>query len=180
MGAVAHAPPLPAPFVPSTENSRRYRSALGQFATGITVVTCAGDDGPLGITANSFASVSLEPPLILWSLAKNSRRYAPFVAASHFAVHVLREHDLGVCHRFSVKAWDFDGIDLGRGLDNIPIMECALAVFECAAHALHDAGDHSLVIGAVRQVTARSGKPLIFHGGHYGGFANTEHHDSNM
>ena len=160
----------PVDFSPSPETAREFRRALGRFSTGITVVTCLSEVGPLGITANSFASVSLDPPLVLWSPAKTSRRFDAFTAAETFAIHVLAEDQLDICRRFSGDGLVFEGLDWNRGINGVPVIEDVLARFECTRRDVHDGGDHAIVVGLVDRVTFREGDPLVFSSGTYGGF----------
>ena len=102
-------------FTPDKDTERLFRNTLGRFATGVTVITTMTDQGPLGITANSFASVSLDPPLVLWSPAKASRRFPAFAEAEHYAIHVLSEEQIDLCRRFSRDGFDFDGLDWEAG-----------------------------------------------------------------
>lgn len=149
--------------------SRRLRDAFGRFATGVTVVTCRADIGPLGITANSFASVSLDPPLVCWMPAKNSRRYDPFVAAEHFAIHVLGHEQAEIGQSFVGEGDAFAGLETTLR-EGVPLIEGCLARFFCARHEVVDAGDHAIVLGRVEEAEARLGAPLIFSGGAYGTF----------
>ncbi|MCK0150780.1 flavin reductase family protein [Marivita sp. S6314] len=160
-------------FDPSLENARAFRDALGQFATGVTVITCNTSTGPLGITANSFASVSLDPPLVLWSPAKSSTRYPFFMAADHFAIHVMGAEQAAMCSAFARQGDPFDQFDWEVGLNNVPLLNGCLSRFECTKVAEHDGGDHSVVIARVTRASTRPGAPLLFHGGCYGGFAQT-------
>lgn len=158
-------------FVPDASNHRAFRHALGRFATGVVVVTCATPDGPLGFTANSFAALSLEPPLVLWSPAKSSSRYPVLVAAEHFAIHVLRAGQEAMMHRFVRGGAGFAGLDHGIGPDGVPLIHDTLARFECARHEVFDGGDHSIVVGRVLRAEMADGPPLVFSAGHYGTFA---------
>lgn len=152
-------------------DSLAFRRALGAFATGVTVVTARGPDGPVGITANSFASVSLDPPLVLWSPAKASRRFGVFAGAEHFAIHVLAETDRPICEGF-VRAIDaFDRLDWSEGDHGVPLIHGTAARFECRRAASHDAGDHLIIVGRVLRASTGVRDPLIFHAGRYGGFA---------
>jgi len=155
---------------PCPDTTREFRDALGRFATGVCVVTTDSEIGPLGITANSFASVSLDPPLILWSPAKFSRRYKAFAEAAHFALHVMgaEQHDL--CARFSRDGTAFDGTDWQLNAQKIPLLNGCLARFECTTLATHDGGDHRIVVAEVTQATWRDGAPLVFSQGSYGRF----------
>lgn len=159
-------------FAPGQDTARLFRDALGRFATGVTVVTCQSDLGPLGITANSFASLSLDPPLVLWSPAKASRRFQPFHDAEHFAIHVLTDAQQAVCMNFTKQGTDFDALDWSEGAHGVPLIEGCLARFECHRHAVHDGGDHALIIGHVDAVALREGNPLIFAKGAFGSFSS--------
>lgn len=158
-------------FVPGTETSREFRTALGTFATGVTVVTAMGDQGPMGMTANSFTSLSLDPPLVLWSPAKNSSKHGGFTTAAHFAIHVLGEEQDGLSASFTRGGTAFDGLAWEINAEGAPVIPGTLARFECALHAVHDGGDHSIVIGRVLRVAQRDGAPLCFSQGAFGRFA---------
>ncbi|MGH1413968.1 MAG: flavin reductase family protein [Pelagimonas sp.] len=157
-------------FDPAQSDPRAFRDALGRFATGITVITCATPTGPIGITANSFASVSLDPALVLWSPAKNSSRYPFFMAAEHFAIHVIADDQQGICQGFARAGDAFGGIDWKTSPRGVPLINHCLSRFECKTHATHDGGDHSIVVGQVIEVETRTGAPLMFFGGQYGAF----------
>ncbi|RMC34761.1 flavin reductase [Paracoccus alkanivorans] len=157
-------------FTPSPENSREFRDALGRFGTGITVVTAGSEDGPVGITANSFASVSLEPPLVLWSPAKASRRFAHFQAAEYFAIHVLSHRQEQICHGFARSAYAFDKLDWVRNENGVPLIEGCLSRFECRRRATYEGGDHMIVVGEVTRATTTDGAPLLFYRGSLGEF----------
>ncbi len=157
-------------FVPGPETARAFRDALGRFATGVTVVTCATPDGPLGITANSFASLSLDPPLVLWSPAKSSRRFAPFVAAGHYAIHVLSDTQGTIGDGFVRDGAAFGALDWAPNAEGVPVIAGCLARFDCARAAVHDGGDHAIVVGRVLRAAMTEGAPLVFAGGRYGGF----------
>lgn len=156
-------------FPPHTD-LRAYRAALGTFATGVTIITINTDKGPIGITANSFASVSLDPALILWSPAKSSSRFAAFQSAARFAVHVLNDSQSAVATAFTRSKDAFDGLDWSLSGAGTPIIPGCLARFDCATHAQHDAGDHLIILGLVQDVIRLDGAPLVFHAGRFGGF----------
>lgn len=158
-------------FDPAHGDTRRFRDALGAFATGVCVVTAAGTDRPVGITANSFASLSLEPPLVLWSPARASRRFAAFLAARDYAIHVLAEDQFALARHFAVNGYDFalDGVTVSA--DGVPLLPGCLARFECRQEAVHEGGDHALIVGRVLRAASRAGKPLVFSAGRYGGLA---------
>ena len=161
IGAAPHTTPDPA---------RALRDVLGQFATGVTIVTTRTATGPVALIANSFASVSLSPPLILWCPAKSSRRFAAFAGADHFVVHILSADQAHFLPRFARAE---TGFDLDGVLDNpemVPILPGCLAHIECRTEARHDGGDHLILIGRVLRATKRQGTPLIFSAGKYGRF----------
>lgn len=146
---------------------RELRDALGRFATGVTVVTTEGPDGPLGITANSFASVSLDPPLVLWSPARKSRRFPAFEAASHFAVHVLSSGQRHLAERFAGSEQGFTGLEFERGIGEVPLLAGCAARLECRHAAGHDGGDHLIVVGEVLRVEETDLPPLVYWRGGY-------------
>lgn len=157
-------------FAPGEGTRRDLRQAFGQFATGVTVVTVRTPQGPVGMTANSFSSVSLDPPLVLWCPAKDSSRYAAFAAAPHFAVHVLAAGQEEVAIAFARRGDAFAGLDVAENAEGVPLLRNCLARFECSTEALHDAGDHALMVGRVAQVAMRDGRPLVFCQGVFGAF----------
>ena len=148
----------------------RLRRALGRFATGVTVITARGPDGrPLGFTANSFSSVSLDPPLILWSLSRGSERLGAYRGASAYAVNILTTAQEGLARQFASAMEDrFEGVEWEEGLEGAPVIPGARAVCECLHEAVYPAGDHELFIGRVEHVRERPGKPLTFFGGGFG------------
>lgn len=149
------------------DDPRAFRNALGSFATGVTIVTANSADGPVGITANSFASVSLDPPLVLWSPAKSSKRFDYFKDAAHFAIHVLDNHQQAVCDGFTRDKHAFDALDIEQGAQGVPLIGGCLARFECSLQAAHDAGDHVILIGQVDRAMYRDGIPLLFQAGRF-------------
>lgn len=158
-------------FVPGPDTAHQFRSALSRFATGVTVVTCRSELGPLGITANSFASVSLDPPLVLWSPAKSSSRHEAFVRADRFVIHILDETQTALCSQFTKDGLDFSGLDVEEITDGVPLIKGCMAHFECTQFNTHDAGDHTIVVGRVVSGFARHGSPLVFSGGSLGTFS---------
>jgi flavin reductase (DIM6/NTAB) family NADH-FMN oxidoreductase RutF len=157
-------------------DERRLRDALGQFATGVTVVTTMTPTGPLGITANSFASVSLDPPLVLWSPARKSARFPAFEAASHFAIHVLGHDQRALAEHFAAplsgESDAFEGFAVGAGAGGAPLLGGCAARFECRHAAGHDGGDHMIVVGEVLRLERRDVPPLIYYRGGYTGLAD--------
>jgi flavin reductase (DIM6/NTAB) family NADH-FMN oxidoreductase RutF len=145
------------------------RAALGRFATGVAIITCRGAAGEtLGLTANSFAALSLDPPLVLWSLRLASPSLAAFEAASHFAINVLAESQVELSRRFaSTTAEKFGQGTWTRGLGGAPVLAGAAAVFECERERCLEGGDHRLFIGRVQRLAQQAVAPLVFQGGHY-------------
>lgn len=151
------------------EDQLAFRACLGQFATGVTVVTCSGDGGqPCGITANSFSSVSLDPPLVLWNIAKSSNSLQAFLDASHFGVHILSEDQLPLSIQFSKSDHTlFNGVRFEKTETGIPLLPGCLATFECSTHRIHDSGDHHIIVGHVDRFRWERGDPLLFFSGRY-------------
>jgi flavin reductase (DIM6/NTAB) family NADH-FMN oxidoreductase RutF len=147
-----------------------FRAALGMFATGVTVVTARGADGsPVGLTANSFNSVSLSPPLVLWSLSRRAGTMPAFRAGSHYTINILAADQRALAERFAGRAQDrFSGVAFHDGSAGAPVLEGAAAVFECFNRSRYDEGDHVIFVGEVERCSHRPGaQPLIFHGGRY-------------
>jgi flavin reductase (DIM6/NTAB) family NADH-FMN oxidoreductase RutF len=155
-------------FVPGPERKREFRDALGRFATGITVVTTMTPDGPVGITANSFASVSLDPAIVLWSIGRQSKRFPAFAGCEHFAVHVLAAEQMEMSQRFARAGNAFDGLPHDLNEAGVPLLRNCLSRFECSPISRHDGGDHLIVVANVTAATLRDGEPLLFFGGGYG------------
>ena len=151
-------------------DGRLLRNAFGRFATGVTVVTAADPSGPMGFVANSFSSLSLTPPLVLWSLARTSARFAKFAAAEHYAIHVLGLEQADWMSRFARNGSGFDGLDWQPNAEGAPTLPGVLARFDCRRHASHDGGDHLNIVGEVLHLDLREGEPLIFSQGTFGGF----------
>ena len=147
-----------------------FRAALGMFATGVTVVTARGADGsPVGLTANSFNSVSLAPPLVLWSLARTAGSMPAFERGSHYAINILAAEQHALAERFASKTGDrFADVPFREGVGGAPVLEGAVAVFECFNRSRYEEGDHVIFVGEVERCSWRAGvAPLIFHGGRY-------------
>ena len=147
-----------------------YRAVLGQFATGVTLVTtCTPDGRILGLTANSFNSVSLTPPLVLWSLSRQSASMDGFLSASHFAVNVLAADQRLLAERFSRRGIDrFEGVAWRKGHSGVPLIDDCAALFECRQRSRYDEGDHVIFVGEVMHCQRRLGaSPLVFHGGRF-------------
>jgi flavin reductase (DIM6/NTAB) family NADH-FMN oxidoreductase RutF len=155
-----------APSFTSTD----FRTALGMFATGVTIVTARTAEGTLvGLTANSFNSVSLEPPLVLWSLSLKAGSMPVFSRGSHYAIHILAAEQRELAERFATKSADrFAGLTLREGAGGVPLIDGAAAVFECFNRSQYEEGDHIIFVGEVERCSHRPGAlPLIFHGGRY-------------
>lgn len=166
------APPMP-DSAPNASDERSLRRALGRFATGVTVVTCRDRQGhPCGITVNSFSSVSLAPPLILWNIARVSNSFAAFVDAPHFVVNVLAEHQHELAVHFARSDHTlFDGIDWQDNAAGVPVLPGSIATFACRRYAIYPGGDHDIVVGEVTDLATAPGAPLLFHDGRYAAVA---------
>ena len=151
------------------DNPKTFRQCLGKFATGVTVVTCADQDGnPCGITANSFSSVSLDPPLVLWNIAKVSNSLSAYMDAKHFVINVLSADQAGLSSHFAKSDHTlFRDIEYSLSADGAPLLPGTLASFECRTHEIHDCGDHYIIIGEVLRFTSSEKDPLLFYGGSY-------------
>jgi 3-hydroxy-9,10-secoandrosta-1,3,5(10)-triene-9,17-dione monooxygenase reductase component len=148
---------------------REFRSALGAFTTGVTVVTAAAPDGSrAGVTANSFNSVSLSPPMILWSLAKSSRSLAIFEQAAYWAVHILAAHQDDLSNHFAKSGADkFAGLDTETGAGGVPLLKDYATRLQCKTAFMYEGGDHVIFVGEVLRFDHRNITPLVFHGGKY-------------
>ena len=149
---------------------KAFRSALGSFVTGVTIVTVRGADGtPCGLTANSFNSVSLDPPMVLWSLALKSGSLPAFREAESWAVHVLAADQQNMSDRFAAPDIDrFAGLAPPDGPEGAPLIEGCAARFGCRAKFEYEGGDHAIFLGEVVDFHRREVEPLIYHGGQYG------------
>ncbi|GGA60278.1 flavin oxidoreductase [Nitratireductor aestuarii] len=151
------------------DDTRAFRRALGQFATGVTVVTTESDGRMAGVTANSFSSLSLDPPLILWSIARTSRSFSIFESASHFAVSILGANQLEVSQAFASSSENkFENVAWRRGLNGVPLVEGAISTLECATDRIYDGGDHIIMVGRVERYSYTDGDALLYVQGRYG------------
>jgi 3-hydroxy-9,10-secoandrosta-1,3,5(10)-triene-9,17-dione monooxygenase reductase component len=150
-------------------DSQRFRRALGTFPTGVTIITTTDASGnDVGVTVNSFNSVSLSPPLVLWSLDHKSASFAAFAQAGHFAIHVLAGEQDDLARRFSLKGVDrFAGLNLGRGADGMALIEGCAARFECRMAAQYAGGDHTIFLGEVLRFEHHEREPLLFKHGRF-------------
>jgi flavin reductase (DIM6/NTAB) family NADH-FMN oxidoreductase RutF len=155
---------------PQAFDSRQFRDALGEFATGVTII-CAriGEGRYVGLTANSFNSVSLDPPLVLWSLSRLSGSLPAFEAAARYSVNVLSASQTDLARRFSRSHEDrFAGVGYRLGWADAPLIDGCAAWFECVHHGRHRAGDHTLFVGEVATCERTRGRGLVFHHGRFG------------
>jgi 4-hydroxyphenylacetate 3-hydroxylase, reductase component len=153
-------------------DSLQLRRATGQFATGVTIVTCHDEQaGHQGMTANSFTSVSLDPPLVLWSVGKSARSSAYFKTCSHFAIHILTQQQGILSNQFAKAGTDkFMNAEYGVNEYGVPVLGDCLVVLECSQYACHDAGDHWIIVGLVNKIREHQDpaiKPLVFQRGRY-------------
>jgi flavin reductase (DIM6/NTAB) family NADH-FMN oxidoreductase RutF len=155
--------------VTKTFSQTEFRNALGSFATGVTIITALGKEGQkIGMTANSFNSVSLTPPLILWSISKSANCFDDFLAADAFAVHILAADQQDLSNQFATKGKDrFADILCTKGLSGIPILPHYSTCFECKASQQFDGGDHIIMTGEVLKFTDNQLDPLLFYRGNY-------------
>jgi len=149
---------------------REFRRTLGCFPTGVAVVTTVTrDNDPIGVTVNSFSSVSLDPPLILWSLARTAWSLPHFVSARSFGINILARHQQDICIAFSRNVKDrFEGVSWHRGIDGIPILDDTVATLQCRQRTRYDGGDHEIFVGQVLECRSTDHDPLMFYRGQLG------------
>ena len=154
---------------PMPPDPRALRDVLGRFATGVTVVTTCGDGGvPVGLAVNSFASVSLDPADILWSITNEAPSRLAFETCGAFAVNIMAEEDKDSTLQFARPSDNkFDGVDWTRGWRDVPVLTNALATLECDVKQMIPCGDHQIVVGSVRAIDSREGEPLLFFRGQF-------------
>lgn len=150
-------------------DAREFRAALGCFATGVTIITTRAPDGtPIGVTANSFNSVSLDPPMVLWSLAKKAWSLPAFLQSRHWAVHVLAADQVALSNRFACAAADkFAGLVLEISEQGLPLLQGCAARFECSTAFHREGGDHIIIVGDVQRFERAQRTPLVFLSGKY-------------
>ena len=153
----------------STFSTLDFRTALGSFATGVTVITTLGRQGQkVGMTANSFNSVSLDPALVLWSIGRDTNCFEDFMAAEAFAIHVLAEDQKELSNRFAKTGTDrFADLPVTEGLSGVPLLTHYSTCFQCTTANHYDGGDHVIMVGKVLEFTDQGHKPLVFHRGDY-------------
>ena len=164
----------PMPLTPTAVHARpphfsstEFRTALGMFATGVTIVTARASDGTLvGLTANSFNSVSLSPPLVLWSLSQAATSMDAFRSGSHYAINILGADQQALAQRFATRGVDrFADLDFVQGVCGAPLLAGAVATFECFNRSRYVEGDHVIFVGEVEHCAHRAGAaPLLYHG----------------
>ena len=155
---------------PPSFSQTEFRAALGMFATGVTIITARADTGELiGLTANSFNSVSLDPPLVLWSLSRSAASMRSFSTGSHYAINILGADQQTLAKRFASKGTDrFADVQFVEGAGRAPLLAGAAATFECFNRSRYEEGDHVIFVGEVERCSHRAGaSPLLFHGGKF-------------
>jgi len=156
-------------------DTRDFRAALGTFPTGVCLITTLGADGlPAGLTINSFSSVSLDPPMVLWSLARTANCALVFRDAEYFAISVLAATDAALSTHFAKPGADKFAAFAERfspGVGSAPLLQGAVATFECHSRQRYYGGDHIIMIGVVERYAYGGGEPLVFHRGRYAGLA---------
>jgi flavin reductase (DIM6/NTAB) family NADH-FMN oxidoreductase RutF len=149
----------------------RFREVLGHFATGITIVTATDEGQPVGFSCQSFAALSLDPPMVILAPAKSSTSWPRIARAGSFCVNILGEHQEAVCRAFAVSGGDkFDGVDWSPGVTGSPLIDGSLATVEYTLGAIYEGGDHELVTGHVVDMEIGKGSPLIFYRSGFGRF----------
>jgi flavin reductase (DIM6/NTAB) family NADH-FMN oxidoreductase RutF len=160
----------PPQAIPPNFSQSQFRQALGMFATGVTIVTAQSADGTfVGLTANSFNSVSLTPPLVLWSLSRSAASMAAFSTGSHYAINILSADQHDLAKQFAARDGNrFSGVSFSTGAGGAPLLQGAAATFECFNRSRYEEGDHVIFVGEVECCTHRAGaSPLLFHGGKF-------------
>ena len=156
-------------FKTSPLETREFRNALGAFSTGVTIVTALGPQGEkMGMTVNSFSSVSLDPALILWSIDRGASCFGEFIASSHYAVHILSAEQTALSNLFASRENDqFTGLACDKGIADLPLLPDYSACFQCAAEHQYAGGDHVILVGRVLAFCDRGAAPLLYYRGGY-------------
>jgi 3-hydroxy-9,10-secoandrosta-1,3,5(10)-triene-9,17-dione monooxygenase reductase component len=148
-----------------------YRLVMGSFLTGVTIITALDDDGPIGMAASSFTSLSMDPALVLFCAGKNSSSWPRIQRTGHYAVNILAADHQEISRQMSSKVPDkFDGLGWHAEATGAPVLDEALAWIDCSIEAEHEGGDHIIVVGRVLSLGARDGDPLGYFRGGYGNF----------
>jgi flavin reductase (DIM6/NTAB) family NADH-FMN oxidoreductase RutF len=146
-----------------------FRKCLGQFATGVAIVTTCVNGEPVGLTVNSFSSVSLTPPLVLWSIAESSNSYASFCVADSYTINVLAEDQIELSKHFAKSGLNkFASVAWSSGRNGVPTLHGVAAFFECDRESEHRGGDHLILVGRVRRAVHFERNALLFAQGRYG------------
>ena len=150
-------------------DSRAFRDALGSYPTGVAVITTLEKGGkPIGMTVNSFSSVSLDPPLVLWSIDKKSAFFEVFIHTDHYAVHILRRDQQQLSHDFSrADPAHFAEVEYEKGIADLPLLKSCSALFQCEVRSRYDEGDHVILIGRVLDIRNFPAESLVFVEGGY-------------
>lgn len=156
-------------FETKSMDDRTFRDIVGNFCTGVTIITTMNEDlQPIGFTANSFSSLSLNPKLVLFSIDKNASTYKGFMNAHHFAVNILSNNQIDLSKQFSKRGINrFEGVNFSKDVTGSPILNDSLAYLDCKITNFYEGGDHTIVIGEVLSAEAIEGKPLVFFQGKY-------------
>lgn len=155
---------------PHQFDSQQFRRALSQFATGVTVITTVAEDGSfVGLTANSFNSLSLSPPLVLWSLANSASSMPAFSVNSHYVINILSHEQAALAQRFSQRLENrFEGVEFALSRTGCPVLADTVAWFECHNRSRYPEGDHVIFVGEVECFDVRPRPALVYHGGQFG------------
>lgn len=167
---VSHPITTPLKAVTPSFTTTEFRAALGMFATGVTIITARNENGELiGLTANSFNSVSMSPPLVLWSLSQAASSMAAFSAGSHYAINILGAGQKALAERFAMRGGDrWSGVAFEEGAGGAPLLQGAAATFECFNRSRYQEGDHVIFVGEVERCTRQTdASPLLYHGGRF-------------
>ncbi len=149
-------------------DAREFRNALGSFATGVTIITTKDENGYVGTTASSFNTVSMDPPLILWSIDKRARALPAYEQGGHFCVNVLADDQMELSNRFARQQDDkFSGVDYKVNQHDIPMLEGCSTRFQCKTKYLYEGGDHMIIVGEVLDFDTSERDGLLFHNGRY-------------
>lgn len=160
------------PFDRGQADERNLRAALGRYATGVAVATTSAQSQRFGLTINSFAALSMRPPLVLWSLKDTAPSKIAFVESGWFAINVLKDEHVDLARRFAQPALDkFEGLAFEAGLGGAPVLQGSLATFECELESTTTGGDHVILVGRVRRASFCDARPLVFSSGRFASIA---------